>query len=344
MDTPKIRRGLLWTITTIVIIASAIFIFFLVSPWPDAILLRHKFNENSKIVSEKLEPFVPSEVSTMYDLHYIPDDKDAIFDVHFPDSISTTDQVLPTIVWIHGGGWVSGSKEDVANYCRILSGKGYTVVAIDYSLAPEFKYPTPVIQANIALDYLNINADNLHIDPSSIIIGGDSGGAHIAAQLANIISEPQYAAKFHIKSSLQRQQLKGVLLFCGAYDINDLKQADLTSPHQDFLKTALWAYTGTKDFIHNPELATASVADYVTATFPPSFITVGNADPLARQSYAFARKLSRLNVRVDTLFFPQNYKPSLCHEYQFNFNSPAGKMAMEKTAAFLSSAVKKQEH
>ncbi|MBP1164543.1 acetyl esterase/lipase [Chryseobacterium bernardetii] len=73
---------------------------------------------------------------------------------------------------------------------------------------------------------------------------------------------------------------------------------------KDFLGTVFWVYTGTKNFKNDPGVETDSVADYVTSTFPPAFINVGNADLLARQSYAFARKFTRLNVKVDTLFFP----------------------------------------
>ncbi|PWN57950.1 alpha/beta hydrolase [Chryseobacterium viscerum] len=331
---------ILISIFTTIIIVAGIAIFFQISPWPDSILIRHTFNENGRRVSEEIEPFLPSEIGSLYDLEYIENDKDALLDVHFPDSISTTGQMLPTIVWIHGGAWVSGSKEIVANYCKMLAGKGFTVVAIDYSVAPEYTYPTPVIQGNKALDYLNKNCADLHIDPCSIIIAGDSGGAQIAAQLANIISEPSYAAKFDIKAAVKREQLLAVLLFGGAYDLNDMKLADLESSDNGFLRTVLWAYTGSKNFNDDPELISASVSDYVTDTFPPAFISVGNGNPLASQSYIFARKLAGLNVKVDTLFFSNNYKPLLSHEYQFDYKTADGKMAFGKSVAFLSSIVK----
>ncbi|WP_288447101.1 alpha/beta hydrolase [uncultured Chryseobacterium sp.] len=334
------KKILIWVFTSIIVI-TGIIIFFQISPWLDSILIRHEFNENARRVSEEMEPFLPSDIASFYDLQYRENDKDALLDVHFPDSISTTCQILPTIVWIHGGAWVSGSKENVANYCKMLAGKGFTVAAIDYSVAPEHTYPTPVIQANAALDYLNKNRAGLHIDPSSIIIAGDSGGAQIAAQLANIISEPSYAAKFNIKSALKRDQLLAVLLFCGIYDLNDMNQDDLDN---GFLRTILWAYTGSKNFKNNPELASFSVADYVTSTFPTAFISVGNGDPLASQSYIFAKKLARLNVKVDTLFFSNKYQPLLPHEYQLDYNTIAGKMAFEKETSFLSSIVKKQKN
>ncbi|WP_426478160.1 alpha/beta hydrolase [Chryseobacterium sp. CBSDS_008] len=333
----KIRRILVWTYT-IIIVVGGVFIFCQVSFRPDPMLVRHEFDENGRRVSEEMVPFLPEGIVSLYNLEYRENDKDALLNVHFPGSISTTNKMLPTIVWIHGGKWVSGSKKNVANYCKLLAGKGFTVAAIDYSVAPEYPYPTPVTRANAALDYLIKNCAFLHIDPRSIIIAGDSAGAQIAAQLANIISEPTYAyaAKFNIKSALSREQLQAVLLFCGAYDLSNMKQFDLNGPDKDFLRTVFWPYTGTKNFNNDPEVASASVARYVTPTFPPAFISVANADPMASQSYLFARKLIRLKVKVDTLFFPNSHKPLLPHEYQFDLNSVEGRMALEKAVIFLS--------
>ncbi len=115
--------------------------------------------------------------------------RDAYLDVFFPSEIESL-ETLPTIVWVHGGGWVSGSKDQIANYLRILAGKGFTVVGVGYSIAPGKTYPPPIRQVNAALTYLTRNAEQLHVDPKSLVLAGDSGGAHIASQLANALSVP----------------------------------------------------------------------------------------------------------------------------------------------------------
>jgi len=111
--------------------------------------------------------------------------------------------------------------------------------------------------------------------------------------------------------------------------------------YRGFLKTVLWAYTGTEDFLTDPKIAPASVYNYISSTFPPAFISVGNGDPLANQSYSLARKLVQNNVKVDTLFYPKDYNPILPHEYQFNLKGEAGKKALDKVSTFLSSGIKK---
>lgn len=320
----------LWAFVTACVLWTVGYTAFQVSPWPSALLVRYAFEAGSVEMSA-LARHVPSDVAVLPNEHYAPSD-DAYLDVYFPSRIRDG-QTLPTVVWVHGGGWVSGNKDDIANYAKILAGKGYTVVAVNYSIAPGAIYPTPLRQLAAALTYLDSNAERLHVDRSQIFLAGDSAGAQIVAQVANIISVPTYAATVGIAAPIERSQLAGTILYCGAYDI---ALADLGGRYGGLVKTMLWAYTGQRDFMHDPDLATASVVRYVTADFPPAFISAGNADPLESQSRELAATLTRLGVPVDSLFFPDDYRPALPHEYQFDLDTAAGRLALARSVAFLS--------
>jgi acetyl esterase/lipase len=74
---------------------------------------------------------------------------------------------------------------------------------------------------------------------------------------------------------------------------------------------------------------------HVTSAFPPTFISVGNGDPLAPQSMAMADALRSVRVPVDTLFFSPDHQPALPHEYQFDLTRPEGRLALERVVAFL---------
>jgi acetyl esterase/lipase len=71
------------------------------------------------------------------------------------------------------------------------------------------------------------------------------------------------------------------------------------------------------------------------AAFPPAFISVGNADPLAPQSRALAEALEAVGVEVDTLFFPDDHSPPLAHEYQLLLSTQEGRLALDRSVAFL---------
>lgn len=101
-----------------------------------------------------LEKRVPAGIVALLNVRYDESDSDAFFDAVYAARIETTEQMLPTIVWVHGGAFVSGSKDHIANYLRILAAKGFTVVGVNYSLAPGKFYPTPIRQVNSALAYI----------------------------------------------------------------------------------------------------------------------------------------------------------------------------------------------
>lgn len=330
-----VRKIAIWFVLVIAGLAVLTYAAFQLSPWPMALIIRHSFNKGASEAAAALEKHVPPGIGEKPDIPYAPNDPDALLDVYFPKTLKPG-EALPTIVWVHGGAWISGDKRDVANYLRKLTKHGYTTVSVGYSIAPGAIYPTPVKQVLAALKYLSASK-GLHVDNTRIMLAGDSAGAQIASQVANIVSDPSYARLTGFIPTLRREQLKGVLLFCGAYDV---ALADLNGPFGGFLRTVLWSYSGTKHFESDGKFAQLSVAKYVTASFPPAFISAGNADPLGPQSVAMASALKAQGVPVDTLFFLREYKPELGHEYQFNLDSEAGQLALKRALAFTGKQLK----
>lgn len=325
----RLEKWLLGIMVGLVLLAASVWIAFQVSPWPNALLIRYGFSQNDAKVSKALEKYVPSGITQLPDQHYRSNDADATFDVFYP---SQTTNPLPTVVWVHGGAWVAGTEADVDNYVSILASHGYTTVSVNYTLAPEKQYPTPILQLNDALGYIQQHANQLHIDDNRIVLAGDSAGSQIAAQMANIITSPTYASDMSVQPKLPAAKLKGMILNCGAYD---LALPDYHGAFGSFLHTVLWAYSGTPDFLHDPKLKTASVVNYLTPNFPPSFITAGNVDPLLPQSTELAQKLQSLGVSTSTLFYPADHQPELNHEYQFNLDNADGQAALAHMTDFL---------
>jgi acetyl esterase/lipase len=322
-------------ISALIVLALAAFIAFKASPWPSVLAIRWVFDRGGQQSAAALEKHVPRGVSSTLDLHYDPADPHAYLDVHRPATLAASSR-LPTIVWIHGGGFVAGTKDEIANYLRILAARGYVVVGVDYSLAPGARYPAPVRQVNRALAYLSENAPGLNIDRDRMVLAGDSAGAQIAAQVANLVTSEAYAGALGIRPALRRAQLRGAALFCGPFD---LALVDRERPSW-FLSTVLWSYSGRKDFWNVPQFDKFSVAQHLTEDFPPTFISVGNDDPLEPHSFRMAEALEGKGVRVDRFFFPDDHAPPLPHEYQLNLDGRDGQEALRRLEAFLSDVLK----
>jgi acetyl esterase len=336
----KLLVILAWIVGIVAAIAALIWVAFQVSPWPSALLLRSAFEKNAVEQIDIMNKYVPaSGVDAMYNVSYQQNDKDALLDTYTPSSAVKEHKKLPTVIWLHGGGWISGNKANVGPYMKILAGKGYNAIAVNYSISPEKTYPTPILQLNAALAYVNQHADELHVDKNQIFLAGDSAGSQIAAQVATIITNPEYAKLMDMDAPIQASQLKGMLLNCGAYDLAIINTHDGTEGAK-LLETFLWSYSGYKNFMNDPSIRLASVVDHVNKDFPPTFITAGNVDPLLPQSEVMAKTLQSLGVHTETLFYPANYTPALNHEYQFNLDVPAGQTALSDMESFLKAHTK----
>jgi acetyl esterase len=237
-------------------------------------------------------------------------------------------------LWVHGGGFVGGVKDERRGYFKIIASHGYVVAGPRYSLAPDHRYPTPPRQMMQALAYLRANAERLRIDPDRIAIAGDSAGAHIAAQLGALVTTPGYADAVDVTPTITREQLQGLVLACGPYDLGLARRSNTESGRR-FVKIVLWAYSGTRNFLDDPAFATWSVTDHLTSAFPPALVTVGNADPLRPHSQLLVEKLRAHGVDTETLFFPDDHQPPLGHEYQFMLDTDAGQRFLDRLLAFL---------
>jgi acetyl esterase/lipase len=251
----------------------------------------------------------------------------AHLDIYTPDGAGGRPR--PVILWIHGGGFISSSSATVRDYAILLAHAGYTVASLDYSLAPGARYPVPVRQGNAALRYLRANAARFGGDPARIVLGGDSAGAQIASQLAAVQTDAAEARSVGVTIAVPPGDLRGVVLFCGLYDMRTVAGTGFPA-----LRTYLWAYTGVRDWTSYPRIDQLSTTRHVTARYPPTFLTAGDADPFRFQAAELASVLRRHAVPLTTLFWTGT-GDHLGHEYQFDFDRPQAGVAFRRTLGFL---------
>lgn len=334
------RRGFLWSVGIFLGVVLLVLLAFRLSPWPGALIIRWDFDYNAQKMKQALDKHEPQGVVMIANQQYKSGDKDAYLDVYFPENISAND-MLPVLIWTHGGAWLSGDKTNVTSYYKLIAARGFVVVSVNYTLAPSASYPHQIYQLNEAHDFVRQNAARFHADTGQIMLAGDSAGAQLSAQMAALITNPAYAQEVGLTPSFQPEQLKGVVLNCGIYKMEELAHPNpqlsrLIGWGQD---VTVWAYSGTHDF-SKPIIRQMSPYYHVTKDFPPTYITGGNNDPLTDvQSKPLAEKLASHGVSVTTLFYEPNHQPGLPHEYQFNLDNEDGQRALEATIDFMKSRV-----
>ncbi len=323
--------ALAWITGALLVLALVGGIAFRVSHWPGALTIRLVFNRGGGWLASRLKRHVPQGVRSMLDIAYAPADRDARLDVFMPQG-TLQEARLPVLVWVHGGGFVSGDKSHVAPYLRIFAAEGVLAIGINYALAPEIRYPAPLAHINAAMGWVRAHVDALGGDATRIVIAGDSAGAQLAAQYAAIVTDPACAARLGVTPALSADALRGVLLFCGFFDAVGL--VGRRGFAGAFTRTLLRSYLGAVDPA-DPRVVAFSTLTQVGPTFPPTFITVGNGDLLDSQSRALADRLGALGVSVETLFYPADHRPRLPHEYQYDFDGVDGPAAFARAVAFL---------
>lgn len=268
---------------------------------------------------------IEKEVKELNDLIY-HDSDNSVLDIYYPEKAN---EPLPVIVWIHGGGYIGGSKDSRRDYGMTLAHSGYVVANIDYSLAPAQKYPGPILQANAALEYLQLHAAKFGGDMSRIFIGGDSAGAQIASQVSAVISNKELAGAMGIEPVVQADQLRGAILFCGLFNMETVRATEFPN-----IELFLNAYTGVEPFESFKNIGELSTVDHITADYPAVFITVGDGDPFSTQSQELVNTLQSNNISVSSVFFEGTQK-NLQHEYQYALDTIDAQETLEKTVDFL---------
>ena len=297
-------------------------------------LIAGAFNLSTQVQKQFIDRHAPENVIVQSNIQYLHN-PDLSLDLYQPEHIAALG-VRPTVVWIHGGGWVSGSKDHARGYYKRLAAEGYNVVSIEYQFAPEAIYPTQLHQIDAALKFLNAHATQYGIDQNQLYLAGDSAGANMASHYAALVTNPQFAQASNIQPVLAASQLKGLILHCGIYDLNSFVN---TAPEEIGLiewgvYNLVQAYTGDKKD-DSEFLTRISTTSNINENYPPVFISGGNKDFLTQsQSVPFVQQLKAQQIPVTEVFYPDS-KEFLVHEYQFMMSKKASQQTFERTLDFI---------
>jgi acetyl esterase len=204
-----------------------------------------------------------------------------------PVAVSSKPQ--PTLVYFHGGGFVVGSLESHDGLCRLLAAEGdMRVIAVDYRLAPESKYPAAVDDAFAATQWIEQNATALGVDAGRIAVGGDSAGGMLAA----IVS--QMARGTALKIAFQLLMFPNTQIGGETASLAEFAQGYFLERRAIEWFYAQYVPEGAD---HNsPRLSPLRAKDF--SGLPPAYVMLGGYDPLHDEGLAYAQKLRAAGVTV----------------------------------------------
>ena len=261
---------------------------------------------------------LPAGVTECRNISYGSHGKWNLLDVYYPEG---TDKKLPTIVSIHGGGYIYGSKEIYRRYGMDMARRGFAFVNFNYRLAPKWCFPTPLADTNAVLTWVSKNAARYHLDPENIILVGDSAGAQLASQYAAIHTNPEYAALFDF--ALPRVRLRALGLFCGMYDLAANAQPPRKGIHKDYFRRDL-----------SPDDPRLKVLDAITETYPPAFLATACHDFLRSCAEPMCRFLQEKGIESSWRCYGTEADKTVSHVFHVNILLPDAVMCNDDAAAF----------
>lgn len=213
--------------------------------------------------------------------------------LHRP-SAAPTDS--PTLVYLHGGGWVLFS---VATHDRIMreyaARAGVVVAGVEYALAPEARFPTALRQVVGVLRWLHANAAEIGLDAQRMAVGGDSVGANLSM-----------ASALTLRDAGEANVVKAMVLNYGVYDTDFDRRSYQQYGTPDNILTrsemiSFWNhYIAAERDLVNP---LACLARAEVAGLPPAFLAIAEQDPLYDENIAMANKLEAAGVPVRSVVY-----------------------------------------
>jgi acetyl esterase/lipase len=197
-------------------------------------------------------------------------------------------EAVPGIVFIHGGGWLEGAKEDIRHFATHCAKRGYVTVSIEYRLSPEAPFPAQAQDAKCAVRWVRSHAAELGVDPERIAVAGASAGAHIAMMTAYASDSAEFEGAGGWAGT--RSEVQAVIEVYGP--------TNLAAPYfrdAEFVQMLM----GGETYTDAPEAyEAASPLTHVTSHAPPTLIIQGTTDKLVPVAEAdeLAKKLDEAGV------------------------------------------------
>jgi len=213
----------------------------------------------------------------------------------------STSETLPVLLWIHGGGYILGTKEDNDELCmNFVKEAGCVVVSVDYRLAPEHPFPAPLEDCYAALKWIADQSDSLNIDGNRIGVAGASAGGGLTAALTLLARDRKYPS-----ICFQMPLYPMIDDRNNTPSTNEIKEGLVWNQktNESGWRMYLGDLYGTDDI---PSYAApARETDY--RNLPYTYTCVGQLDPFRSETLTYVSKLAEAGVDVEFHLYPGAY-------------------------------------
>ncbi|MDR3318774.1 MAG: alpha/beta hydrolase [Clostridiales bacterium] len=298
---------------------------------------------NVKQFPPGLEKECGEKIERINDLIYPSLYPNNTFDLYLPKE-RKEGQKFPVLLWVHGGGWFAGDKGGSANLLKFAALNGYCGIGMNYVLAPEKRYPAQLKQIRDILAHIPALSAQYPADASRIVIGGDSAGGNLTAQYLAVATNKTLAAKIKIGKAFYAESVKAAVLLSAPLDWNTLL------PRGNFQATLMRIIWTNIYFGFRPDKKKqknlCATQDYITSSFPATFLTTGNQAGLEghfeAQNKRFGAALRQSGVSVEELYFDPAEHKDVPHVYLHDLSDAAALEAINKVVAFMNKTVKRE--
>ncbi|MES2761729.1 MAG: alpha/beta hydrolase [Bacteroidota bacterium] len=224
----------------------------------------------------------------------------------------------PCVIVIHGGSWSSGDSKQLPNLNSYLANRGYHVAAINYRLAPLYKFPAPIDDTKDVIAYLKQHAEELNIDITNFVLLGRSAGAQIALVAAYTFNDPN---------------IKGVVSVYGPADMAwgaTIKTNKLVLDVDKVFSEYLGGLINEVPQIYEESTS----RNFVTPKSTPTLLIHGPNDALV--SYYHSVRLSETLDKNNVPYYFLNL-PWATHGCDYNINGPSGQLSTYTIERFINS-------
>ncbi len=222
----------------------------------------------------------------------------------------------PLVIMVHGGSWNGGDKEQLAGIDRYLASQGYSVASINYRHAPKWRFPAAVDDVFRALEYMKLNAAELNVDPTRVVLVGRSAGGQVALSAAYAGRDPA---------------IRGVVALYAPTDLvfgyeNPSRRGVLDS------RKVLEDYLGGAPATSLTAYHAASPVEFVGPSTPPTLLIHGLLDPIVSPVHSELLATRLAGAERPNLYLPL---PWATHGCDANLSGPSGQLTVYLTSRFL---------